>query len=88
MEFNSINELKERLMPALRSKIKELHKIGLKYIDIDDVWYYLKDNVWILQEGLTLSSMVDDILNTSNSEINEYIKNKIINERVETSNEV
>ena len=88
MEFNSINELKMRLMPALRSKIKELHNVGLKYIDIDDVWYYLKDNVWVLQEGLTLSSMVDDILNTSNSDIDDYIKNKIVNERVETSNEI
>ena len=44
MEFNSINELRERLMPALRSKLKELHSCGYKYIGIDDIWNYLRDS--------------------------------------------
>ena len=88
MEFNSINELRERLMPALRSKLKELHSMGLKYIELNDIWYYLKENVWKLEEGLTLSTMVDDILNTSNEEFDSYVVDRISNERVETTNEI
>ena len=88
MEFNNINELKERLMPALRSKLKELHLNKMHYINIDDIWQYLKEYKWKTSEGLTLSTMVDDILNTDNDYIDDYVKDRIINERVETSNEI
>ena len=81
MEFNNINELKKRLMPALRSKEKELHLCGLNYIDQEDIWEYLKENKWSKEQGLTLSSMVDDILNTNNNEIDDYVKEIIIKER-------
>ena len=88
MEFNNINELKNRLMPALRSKLKELHSCGYKYIGIDDIWNYLKENKWIMSDGLTLDSMVDDILHTSNDLIDDYVKDKIVKERIETTNEI
>ena len=88
MEFNNINELKDRLMPALRSKLKELHLNKMKYITEDDVWQYLKENKWNNEEGLTLSMMVDDILNINNYIIDDYVRERIINERIETSNEI
>lgn len=88
MEFNNINELYKRLLPALRSKEKELHLCGYKYINFEDIWKYLKDVKWRYEEGLTLSSMVDDILNTSNSEIDDYVKDIIIKERIETTDEI
>ena len=88
MEFNNINELKERLMPALRSKLKEFQLNKMHYVTIDDIWCYLKEYRWKYSEGLTLSTMVDDILNTDNDKIDDYAKDRIINERVETSNEI
>ena len=88
MEFNNINELHERLMPALRSKEKELHIKGYRYIDTLDIWNYLKKYKWSQETGLSLSSMVDDILNIDNDLLDEYKKDIIIKERIETTNEI
>ena len=40
-------------------------------------WNYLKVNKWSKSKDLTLSRCVDDILNTSDLEYKNYIKNKM-----------
>ncbi len=79
IKFKSLNELYERLLPALRSKKKELDKYGLNYIYEEDIWNYLKLNVWKNNVALTLDKMVDDILNTNNLEFDNYTKKLIEN---------
>lgn len=75
IKFNSASELKERLMPALRIRKKELRKQGIN-LEIDFLWDYYVDNYFKKATNLTLSMMVDYILN---SEIDgNLIKNDII----------
>ena len=77
IEFNSIKELYERLLPALNTKITELKRYDLDYIKKEDIWNYLKITKWEKANDLKLYQMVDDILNLDNYEIDEYVKNEI-----------
>ena len=77
IKFKTLNELYMRLTPALRSKKKELDREGYKYIHEEDIWNYLKLNVWRTNTELTLDKMVDDILNTPNKEFDQFLKSEI-----------
>ena len=79
IKFHSLNELYKRLLPALKSKKKELDKKGLTYIHEEDIWNCCKYNFWNNQRNLELYNMVDDILNTPNDVFDNYIKNVIKN---------
>ena len=79
LKFKSLNELYERLLPALRSKKKELNANGFNYIHEEDIWNYLKQYVWKNNINLTLDKMVDDILNTKNTEFDDFLKKQIKN---------
>ena len=46
IRFNSLEELYNRLIPAMETKVNELKHNGIRYINIDDVWNYLKKNKW------------------------------------------
>lgn len=76
IKFNSLKELYERLLPALRSKIKELKVNGYNYIKEEDIWNYFKKVKWTNCKTLTLYDMVDDVLNIPNNKIDEYVKNE------------
>lgn len=80
VKFKTLNELYNRLLPALRSKKKELTKDGYNYIHEEDIWNYLKQNKWKKNVDLTLDKMVDDILNTNNQEFDNYMKSQIENQ--------
>lgn len=77
IEFNSVKELYDRLIPALDTKVKELERCDLDYIKRDDIWNYLKETKWRIATNLLLYQMVDDILNLDNEEIDEYVKEQI-----------
>ena len=79
IRFNSLEELYNRLIPAMETKVNELKHNGIRYINIDDVWNYLKKNKWNKSKNLSLSDCVDDILNTSDGEYKKYIKDKMKN---------
>lgn len=70
--FESQEQLYKRIMPALRSKKKMIHKEGYKSIMEADIWDYMRLNKWSKSIGLELCDMVDDILNTPNIKIMEY----------------
>lgn len=61
MEFNSLYELKMRVMPALRKREADLKYIGYN-ISIDDIWTDLSVNRWSKCDDLTLNEIVNDIL--------------------------
>ena len=79
IRFNSLQELYERLTPALETKVNEFKMNGIKYISEKDIWEYLKINKWSKGNDLTLAECVDDILNTSDIEFKKYIKSKLSN---------
>lgn len=76
IRFNNVEELYTRLKPAIHSKLKELMRNKMFYIEEEDIWNYLSKYKWHDAIYLTLSDMVDDILNTSNEEYDNYFKNK------------
>ena len=87
IKFNSLEDLYNRLKPALRSKIKELHKLDKIYIKEIDIFEYLTDTKWENSNNLTLDQMVDDILYVDNYKIDEYVQKKIIKENYNNSKE-
>ena len=70
-------ELYNRVKPALRCKKHELFNNDIKYISEDDIWTYNKNYKWKTIKGLTLSQVVDDILNTPNKEYERYVLSKL-----------
>lgn len=77
LEFNSIEELYERLRPALITKCSEMKRDGYKYIKEEDIWNYLKEVKWKKAIDLGLHEMVRDVLNTENNIIDNYLKEKL-----------
>lgn len=77
MEFSSLEELYNRLKPALRTKKRELKENGYGYLKIEDIWNYLKENKWKRSNNLSLNDMVSDILNADNEFIDDYFKEKL-----------
>lgn len=76
-KFNSQTELFNKLRPAIRTKKNELIRSGIKFVKETDIWEYNKEFNWRQATGLTLASMVNDILNTSDKLYEEYVLKKI-----------
>ena len=77
IEFQSIKELYERVLPALRTKKREMKRLGISYIKEEDIWNYLKESKWKKGKNLELSEMINDILNVDASYIDFYMKEKL-----------
>ena len=80
-EFTSLEELYKRVEPALNSKVRELKKLGYS-ISKEDLWKCFVYNKWKYGNGLMLSDIVDDILNTSIDGIELYHRKFINNEEI------
>ncbi len=65
MDFNSLDELYKKVLPALEIKAKEYGNI----IAPKDIWDYLAKMVWPKTHDLTLAKIVDDILKCDISKI-------------------
>lgn len=63
MTFSSQEELYKRIKPALDAKLSEINKLGFINIKQEDIWNYLKNNIWIKSTNLLLYQMVNDIFN-------------------------
>lgn len=77
LEFNSLEELYNRLRPALNTKMSELRANGYGYLKPEDIWNYLKETRWHNSHDLMLSDMVSDILNVDDVLVDDYFKEKI-----------
>ncbi|MBD9104871.1 hypothetical protein EGW03_00205 [bacterium] len=62
IRFRSLDELKSRLMPALRLRKRELRKQNSTVTE-EDIWIYFASNYWKNASNLSLAKMVNDILN-------------------------
>lgn len=72
-EFRNLEELYNRIKPALYSKRTELKRNHVSYIKEEDIWNYLSENVWLKKEDLTLSEMVTDIMDLKENDIKGYV---------------
>ena len=77
VEFNSLEELYNRLKPALITKKNEMNRSGYQYIKIEDIWNYLKEVKWKKAKDLTLYEMVSDVFNVDDLLIDDYLKQKL-----------
>ncbi len=75
--FNSLEELYNRIKPALNTKKEEMKREGYIYIKEEDIWNYLKEKEWINSKNLSLYQMVDDVLNSDSMLIDRYLKEKL-----------
>lgn len=75
--FESLEELYNRLKPALTIKLREFKKTGYNYIKEEDIWNYFKEVKWKTKSDLNLYEMVRDILNVKSVIIDNYLKNKL-----------
>lgn len=78
--FKSLEELYNRVKPALKSKCKDLKRVGINYVQEVDVWNFLKNTKWINSTNLTLGDMVNDIMTVSNNDLEKYVKSILMQE--------
>ena len=71
IEFETLEELKKRVTPALNTKIKEL-KNNYSNITQEDIWNYLIKNNWKKSKDLTLYDIINDIININVEDLEEY----------------
>jgi len=76
LKFESIDELYNRLKPAFNSKINELCKKNIKFIQAKDIWDFLSKTKWVNQHNLELCDMVDDIFNFDEKELINFLNQK------------
>ncbi len=81
LEFQSLEELYTRIFPALRTKKREIRRMGYSFITEEDIWNYLKEEKWKKSENLSLSDMVNDILESEAPYIAFYLKEKLQNKK-------
>ena len=76
-EFTTLEQLYERLKPALRTKMREMRSLGYSYIREEDIWNYLKEVKWVSSKNLLLFEMVRDVLNVDNGSVDSYVRQKL-----------
>ena len=64
LEFKTVEELYNRVLPALYSKVKELRRLGYNYVTEKDVWNFLATTQWKKTTDLQLHNIISDILTT------------------------
>lgn len=75
MEYQSLKELYTSLKGAFNVKLRLIKK-EYPYIKNIDIWNYLKINKWSHDKNLTISEMVNDIIESDIKKIDIFIKEK------------
>ncbi len=78
--FDSLQELYQRVRPALAVKKAQMHREGYTHIKETDIWNYFKEIKWQKAENLYLHDIVADIINIDSYYIDEYVKDKLKSE--------
>lgn len=86
-EFRNLEELYNRIRPALYSKVKEFKRLNVSYIKEEDIWNYLSNSVWKVKSDLTLSEMVSDIMSVNLEDIKGYVFDILRKRDIEISKE-
>ena len=81
-KFSGVNELYKRVLPALQTKVSELKREKIDYIDTIDIWQYCIDNIWKNKSDLRIYELVDDILNVDILKLELFVKKNIANSKI------
>lgn len=73
MEYNTEIELFESLRGAFNVKLRMI-KEKYDYINMVDIWNYLKINKWCKDKNLGLSEMVNDIIDVDITKVDIFVK--------------
>ena len=73
MEYRSQEELFKSLRGAFHVKLRMI-KDGYDYINMIDIWNYLKINKWCKDKNLGLSEMVNDIIDVDITKVDIFVK--------------
>ncbi len=76
-KFSSLNDLYNRLLPALNVKKQELKRAKLE-VSEKEIWNYCLKNKWVKRTDLRIYELVDDILNIDALKLEIYLKKKPI----------
>lgn len=84
--FGTLIDLYNRVLPALKSKVKELKQNHITFVTEKDVWDCLRKTKWNGESDLTLYDIVNDILFVDEKEVVNYL-NYINKKQVENREE-
>ena len=73
LEFKSLDELYERVKPALYSKVMEFRRNKVYYIKEEDIWNFLSLTEWKKAESLTIAEMVNSIMSLKEENMKTYV---------------
>ncbi len=71
-KFETIDKQFELLLPALKTKEIQLRRNDYLGLSVEDIWDYLKEEIWKNRDSLHINEMVSDILSADNDAINSY----------------
>ena len=74
--FGTLIDLYNRVLPALKSKVKELKQNHITFVTEKDVWDCLRKKKWNGESDLTLYDIVNDILFVDEKEVVNYLNYK------------
>jgi len=77
IQFRTVEELYNRVLPALYSKTKEVRRAGLELVNEKDIWNFLVETEWKKRNNLELHELISDILNVENYKLKDYINKKM-----------
>ncbi len=75
MDYSSEKELFNDLKGALKVKLRMINE-KYDYISMLDIWNYLKLNKWRYDQNLTISEMVNDIIDVDIIKVDTFIKSQ------------
>lgn len=76
MEYKSGEELFKSLKGAFLVKLRMI-KNEYDYIKMVDIWNYLKINKWCKDKNLSISEMVNDIIDVDITKVDLFLKKHI-----------
>lgn len=79
MEYKSQEELFKSLKGAFNVKLRMISD-KYDYIKMVDIWNYLKINKWCKDKRLSLSEMVNDIIDVDVNKVDLFLKKHVKDE--------
>jgi len=76
LEYQSLEDLYKDLKGAFNVKLRLIGE-DYKHIKAKDIWDYLRIHKWSKDKGLTLSEMVNDIIEVDIKKVDIYRREKI-----------
>ena len=75
-KFQSITDLYNHLLPAIKTKLDDLKKIKILDVSESDIWEYCLKNIWSHKTDLNIYEIVNDILFLDVIKLNNYLKGR------------